>query len=482
MESKSSGQSRASKKRQKKSTNKGNGEQIKGGNEKVQQDRKKHKSSNERTHSKATTIMALNDITDCVLRASAIFDHFIQPTPSDNFFTEVWQKTFLHCGRNEANHFAGIFSRKSVEHIVTNHTNVYGVDIDVSKFENSEITDGNILVEQKADDSDEDAVSSTGAEAKSKDIFTKFKEGFSLRLLCPQKHDDKVWCLLADLEMEFENALDCHAYLSPPNSFGFGPRRTDSDSFVIQLEGSTIWTITGQQYSSMNVDVTLHPGDSLYMPNGWNYHEGSCGGSHSLYLMISTSEGNSIGDLLNLMVPEALREAVETNAAVGKSLPRGRFSFLGVAASENDDDTRRSTFRHQVRGLLTDLVTRATDMVDAAADQVCKQTTGCCSSSRLSPSLRLPSLAVSERVYHGSPPRPPECEGGVDVIGRGRSGGVPPHAAAHGAPRRSPRRGRRRDGGALPLHGQCQVRSDCQAFRMGCDLSHEPSSSLVCPE
>ena len=60
-----------------------------------------------------------------------------------------------------------------------------------------------------------------------------------------------------------------------------------------------------------------------------------------MLLCIQTNDGNCVADLLETVMPEALSEAVEKNTDLRRSLPRNFHSFMGVAASENDEDPLR---------------------------------------------------------------------------------------------------------------------------------------------
>ena len=54
--------------------------------------------------------------------------------------------------------------------------------------------------------------------AQSAVVRRRFKAGASVRLLHPQRSCDAVWKVLALLEGEFQCAMGCNVYLTPPAS------------------------------------------------------------------------------------------------------------------------------------------------------------------------------------------------------------------------------------------------------------------------
>jgi hypothetical protein len=105
--------------------------------------------------------------------------------------------------------------------------------------------------------------------ADASEVWERFSQGFSLRLLHPQRWRDELWLALAPLEALFNCPIGCNAYLTPgaaqarlstscqrlcaacpgrraawfPQADasqvlqGFAPHYDDIDAFVLQLEG-----------------------------------------------------------------------------------------------------------------------------------------------------------------------------------------------------------------------------------------------------
>jgi lysine-specific demethylase/histidyl-hydroxylase NO66 len=270
---------------------------------------------------------------------------------------------------------------------------VYGEDIDVTLYENGVRHTLNPTPEPRSSNGggeENGSEEAPGIVAEHQDLWNHFSNGCSLRMLCPQKFDDNIWKLLSGLEDEFNCMVGCNVYLTPAGSQGFAPHYDDIEAFVLQLEGKKHWRIYSPRedeilprYSSANfsqdeigkplIEVTLEPGDLLYFPRGFIHQAVTVGDKASLHLTVSTAQLNSYADLLETCVPQAVASVVEKTIAIRKSLPPDYLEYLGVAASDNDDDHRRKMFKATLRTMLMQVVEECVDMVDATADQVAKK-------------------------------------------------------------------------------------------------------------
>ena len=199
--------------------------------------------------------------------------------------------------------------------------------------------------------------------AESKDVWSNFSDGCTLRLLCPQQHNDHVHKMLSTLEDEFGCMVGSNVNLTPGGGTnqGFAPHYDDIETFIIQREGYKHWRV----YEPMNkletlpressrdfteedmkgiepiIDVELGPGDLLYMPRGWIHQANTCRRDHhSLHLTASAMQNWSWVDLLELIMPEAVEAVAQsgktTSLRVG--LPRNFLSYMGTMNEENDEE------------------------------------------------------------------------------------------------------------------------------------------------
>jgi lysine-specific demethylase/histidyl-hydroxylase NO66 len=118
------------------------------------------------------------------------------------------------------------------------------------------------------------------------------------------------------------------------------------------------------------MDMILQPGDLLYMPRG-TIHQGNClEDTHSLHITVSCHQLNSYGDLLEKLLPMALKTAMEEDIEFRKGLPPDYLGNLGIAHSDQDTKPRRE-FLTKINSLMGKLVHYAS--IDGAADQMGKQ-------------------------------------------------------------------------------------------------------------
>lgn len=78
-----------------------------------------------------------------------------------------------------------------------------------------------------------------GADASQ--VWEHFRNGWSVRILHPQRWCDKLWKVMSLLEDFFYQGIGCNAYLTPAASQGFAPHWDDIDAFIVQLEGRKRW-------------------------------------------------------------------------------------------------------------------------------------------------------------------------------------------------------------------------------------------------
>jgi len=261
-------------------------------------------------------------------------------------------------------------------------------------------------------------------EAKAKDLWSKFAQGGTLRLLCPQKHVDVLWSLMCALEIEFGCRVGCHAELTPPGTQGFALTADNADSFILQLAGASRWKVyapkageelirfpperevqdTGARGGEggeggggggsgddkdrakreATLNVILQAGEVLYIPKGWLYSNKCLESDEaSLHLRLFTNVSNSVVDLLELILPTALEVQGQETLSMRKGLPRDYTTFLGVAHSEEEEemeeghvvpaDARRIHFHTNIRAHLQAMTERVLQMVDVGADRMMKK-------------------------------------------------------------------------------------------------------------
>ncbi len=366
-------------------------------------------------------ILALEDPKEATSseKAALLLSTLLEPAATlDSFYREYWGKKPLCAHRDSKSFLKGLLSKRSLANNMEDTVMYLGQDIELFANGHGE-TEGNYPISGTSGISEE-------AEVASGDVWKHFKSSGILRLLQPQKYHDVLWNFLASLEIEFGSRVGCHADIIPPTSAGWGKILMDtSDSFVVQLYGSSSWRLYARKKDqahtskssftsssavsqeevltqSLSVDgfistvveqdpyveATMQAGDTLYIPKGWGFsfrgsgeQEESGGGDKkkesklgnaNVHLRLFTNSLNSVGDLLELTLPAAMETCRQEEAAMEASLPRTYASVLGATNSELDDDAQRNALLSSLQARLQRVFQVAATLLDSSADQLVK--------------------------------------------------------------------------------------------------------------
>lgn len=154
-------------------------------------------------------------------------------------------------------------------------------------------------------------------------VIEKCKEGASLVIEEMHSFDTKVGELASNLTKEIGEPTRVNLYFSQPNQQGYNRHYDTHDVFILQIAGYKKWTVFDQTVQfplfvqkfhdkqPPNIpllDVTLEPGDVLYVPRGF-WHEATAQIEPSLHLTLGIYARTGI-DFLNWLIDE-LREDVD---------------------------------------------------------------------------------------------------------------------------------------------------------------------------
>lgn len=148
--------------------------------------------------------------------------------------------------------------------------------------------------------------------------------------------------------------IDSNVYLGSKNSEGYAPRYDDAECFILQIEGKRHWRVykpthrstmlsreaknvdmKNEQIGAPILDVILRAGDLLYFPRGYIHETTTAADSHSLHLLLSLYRKQTYGDLLEILLPMALKEAINDNLILRRGLPLDIWQNMGVVNSDN---------------------------------------------------------------------------------------------------------------------------------------------------
>ncbi|XP_007438261.1 ribosomal oxygenase 1 [Python bivittatus] len=303
-------------------------------------------------------------------RAAKLFQWLIAPVPSQEFFDQYWEKRPLLIHRRSPSYYQDLFSTAEFDNILRNHNVQFGVNLDVTSYEDGKRETHNPV-----------------GRAVPAVVWDFYKNGCSLRMLNPQAFSVTIWHFLSVLQEHFSSMVGANTYLTPAGTQGFAPHYDDIEAFVIQLEGKKHWRVYSPrkqgemlpQFSSSNfsqmeigepiLETVLEAGDLLYFPRGF-IHQGDClPEAHSLHITVSSYQRNSWGDLLEKLLPVALQMAIEEDIEYRQGLPVDYLEYMGVINTDAVDP-RRAVFLQKIRTLVTKLMDYAP--VDAAVDQKAK--------------------------------------------------------------------------------------------------------------
>lgn len=224
-------------------------------------------------------------------------------------------------------------------------------------------------------------------------VVARLGEGATLVLQSLHRTVPSVGDVVAALQDEISHPVQANAYLTPPGAAGLAEHADLHDVFAVQLHGSKRWWVEGLG------DVTVHPGDVLYVPRGTR-HRAATDATTSLHLTIGVirvthrhviervleMSGASLDtplplgyrhperrDALERSLDAALDAALDTIGSVGLEVvidreqtrrlgrppPRGRITSL-VGADEIGLDTF-------IRWVAPEPLARAVDAVDGRA-------------------------------------------------------------------------------------------------------------------
>lgn len=385
-------------------------------------------------------------------RARMALAFLLQPAgvTVEEFHKSYWEKKPLLVQASSKGHrhrLDGLLSLESIRQILHDHPMAYGKDLNVTKYTMDAATglQRRLTLDHfpekehdKDKDGDDEDEETEFVIAEPGEVWKQFSEGCTIRLLCPHERKDTIHALLSLLEVEWGCMVGSNAYLTPPNaSQGFAPHYDDIEAFCLQLSGRKRWKVyppfpseklprtSSRDFTTEDLeevepvmDVVLSPGDLLYMPRGWIHQACTLeGGSsskgkddgHSLHLTISAMQQWAWVDLLEVLLPEALAAAAnsEASTALREGLPRNFLDYMGTIhddskqsdvlnmsqknkESEKEDyavaiKASQEHFRAEAKNRIMRVAKEAMDILDAACDQMGKQFISSCQPPALTP-------------------------------------------------------------------------------------------------
>jgi bifunctional lysine-specific demethylase and histidyl-hydroxylase NO66 len=154
--------------------------------------------------------------------------------------------------------------------------------------------------------------------------------GGTLAVTEVDKAATQLFELCSGLEHELSHHVSANAYLTPPQSQGFGTHRDGHDTMILQISGSKEWLVYDYQpgLGARAENVTIEPaqeavvhsvleeGNALYIPRGWP-HMAKTAGTVSLHVTLAIVQATT-NDLMRyaLELP-AIRRLLDNTMPAG---------------------------------------------------------------------------------------------------------------------------------------------------------------------
>ncbi len=106
-----------------------------------------------------------------------------------------------------------------------------------------------------------------------------------------------------------------------------------------------------EELGKLLLDVTLHPGDLLYMPRGCIHQAQALPDAHSLHLTVSANQHCSWTDLFELSLPRALQLAGDECIGLRRSLPFDMSQYMGLV-HEDEESAQCTNFTTTAQQML----------------------------------------------------------------------------------------------------------------------------------
>ncbi|KAG4070614.1 hypothetical protein HA402_013534 [Bradysia odoriphaga] len=331
---------RSSKKRRKGLAKNGSGkndsnESVSGGSEnKLQIAVYKHFPTNSKPN--YSDALNLTPLTGSIEEGQKLFGVLIKPIPVSTFMEKYWEQKPIRIQRRFSDYYKDLISTEIIDKMLRENHVEFTKNIDITQYK----------------DGVRETLNPVGR-AMPPCVWHYYGEGNSIRILNPQTFLPAIHSLNATLQEYFQCMIGANVYLTPKNSQGFAPHYDDIEAFVLQVEGKKRWRLYKPKNrssmlpreSSKNfkqeeigepcLDVVLEAGDLLYFPRGYIHQALTLKDYHSLHITVSAYQKQTFGDLLETLIPMALKEAINENEILRRGLPLNIWQRLGVVNSDN---------------------------------------------------------------------------------------------------------------------------------------------------
>jgi hypothetical protein len=189
------------------------------------------------------------------------------------FVESVWASR-VHVHTAEPERLVGQLSLDDVDHLLTS--------IALRTPALRVVKDGSVLASSRFTRPGSIAGSPLTGLVDPRKVLELFGDGATLVLQGLHRYWPPLTELVRALEVELGHPCQANAYLTPPDSQGFGRHSDPHDVFVFQTYGRKVWTVVD---GGVERELELVPGVSAYLPSG-TPHSGRSGADPSLHVTV----------------------------------------------------------------------------------------------------------------------------------------------------------------------------------------------------
>lgn len=249
------------------------------------------------------------------------FAELIDPIGLAEFKTEYWERKHLLLQRERPDYYGGLLTLADMDELLST-TRVSASDMRViSDGKETPVSD---LVSENLPGSYANAVEL---------LYSHYRDGATINLLFLQEHWSPLTRLCQSMSDVLGGMFHVNVYLTPAGARGLKEHYDTHDVFVAQVYGSKRWQLwdppvqlplKDQRYlppeggpGEPMADLTLRPGDMLYMPRG-TVHQAVSQETASLHLTVGVQSVLWVDLLRN-----AVERATANDVRFRSSLPVG---------------------------------------------------------------------------------------------------------------------------------------------------------------
>ena len=270
--------------------------------------------------------------------------HILSPVTDEVFFSQYWEKTPLHIERGDSGYFSSLLSINDIERLLSTGGLVYP-DVQVADANRDVSVSDYCGINQQIE---------------SAAVRRLYLEGSTVIVTGSQARFEAVADLCRSVTARLVMRSQANVYLSPASQQGFNPHFDTHDVFILQVSGSKVFRFFNSDIELPYTDdtfrpelcadatvqhqVTLNAGDTLYIPRGVVHDAIACGDAPSLHITLGVF-AVVVRDLLQEIVQIAGEQQISLRRSVpAEGVPPADelMALLGNAISDDIIETARS--------------------------------------------------------------------------------------------------------------------------------------------